>query len=221
MKSMRSTWRTVVRHPPAPAASASDLGEAAESPERSDEELAKSAQQGDSQAFGQLFARYKQELGGLAWKLYPQASQDLLQEAYLVACARIRTFRAPYNFKAWMAEILRRTAMAWRKPRREVLFGPERDAEDIDKRWEGATAADRSDLKEMLQILDSELKTLDASGQEMGSYMLDFFSKNDNWPSKREAAGHFQIPPTTALRRIQTILIAWKRKCEKAGFSLT
>lgn len=220
MKSTRSTWRTAVRHHPAQAASASDLGEAAESPEPTDEELAKSAQQGDSQAFGQLFARYKQELGGLAWKLYPQASQDLLQEAYLVACTKIQTFRRPYKFKAWMAEILRRTAMTWRRQRREVPLGPEGDADDIYRRWEETTAADMRDLKELLEILGAELKTLHTSDQEMGTYMLEFFSKNDNWPSKREAAEHFQIPGTTAWRRIQTVLNAWKRTCERAGFSL-
>jgi RNA polymerase sigma-70 factor (ECF subfamily) len=69
--------------------------------------LVQQAQQGDRQAFGVLIQRYWDRLYRWLYHLghNRHAAEDLTQEAFLKAFARLASFRPGTNFRAWLFRI--------------------------------------------------------------------------------------------------------------------
>ena len=65
------------------------------------------AQQGDRQAFGVLIQRYWDRLYRWLYHLghHRQTAEDLTQDAFLKAYAKLGSFRAGTNFRAWLFRI--------------------------------------------------------------------------------------------------------------------
>lgn len=205
----------------------SDSDKVTNSAEPSDEELAKLAQRGNIESGNQLFIRHGAELERLArsllnWRVSDEDIKERLQEAYRVAWQRFGEFRSPYHFVPWIKGILINVSRnADRVDRnRDRIIEPVGGDEDIDKRGANVddSPQDRMDLDRLLKALDQESERLDESHQKIARFMLDYFAKNDKWPSKREMAEGTGIPASSALRSQKRVLGSWEPLCRSRGF---
>jgi RNA polymerase sigma-70 factor (ECF subfamily) len=80
--------------------------------EKTDEQLARGAMEGDPQAFGALVERLRAPLVGYVTGVLGRRedAEELAQEAFLVAWQRIRSLREPARVSAWIYRIAGRLA---------------------------------------------------------------------------------------------------------------
>jgi RNA polymerase sigma-70 factor (ECF subfamily) len=80
----------------------------------SDAQLVESARTGDLGAKRQLFDRYVQMASGLAFRLMGDDVDldDIVQDSFISAFSQIAKLENPQAFRAWMASIVTRTAIA-------------------------------------------------------------------------------------------------------------
>ncbi|MFI5176979.1 MAG: RNA polymerase sigma factor [Vicinamibacterales bacterium] len=103
------------------------MASGAESAEPARDEVAvlvRSAQAGDRDAFGVLYARFGRFVHGILLARLPSdEARDLVQDVFLQALERLRTLREPRAFAGWLATIARNRATdAHRqRPRTEPL----------------------------------------------------------------------------------------------------
>lgn len=77
----------------------------------SDDALVSASQQGDTEAFGQLYRRYARMVHGvLLSRVRPAEVEDLVQDVFLRALPRLRGLRDTARFGAWLAAIARNIA---------------------------------------------------------------------------------------------------------------
>jgi RNA polymerase sigma-70 factor (ECF subfamily) len=85
--------------------------EAQAGPHDSDVTFVRAAQQGDTEAFGQLYKRYARMVHGiLLGRVRHVEVEDLVQEVFLRALPRIRELRDTSRFGSWLASIARNLA---------------------------------------------------------------------------------------------------------------
>lgn len=74
---------------------------------RMDEQYLTAAQQGDMEAFYELFARFKEALASYLYRLtgHREEAEDLLHDTYLRAFEKLDTFRSEANLKTWVFTI--------------------------------------------------------------------------------------------------------------------
>jgi DNA-directed RNA polymerase specialized sigma24 family protein len=197
----------------------SECKRASDAPEVSDEELAKLAQRGDLDSLNSLFAKHWSALQWRAQWLYPSAWEDVLQDSCVIAADKFTAFGPPYNFRAWIGQILENVSRNIKKTdKNRGPVGPDSGNQDIGDVWRKQTAADQLDLSQLLKLLEHDLEALDAESQKIGRFMLAFFAKDEQWPSKREIERELCIPASTALRCREKVIDAWKRDCQAYGF---
>lgn len=75
--------------------------------ERTDEEVARQVQGGDTEAFGILVERYEARLMRYARRFLPESAdaEDLVQETFIKAYENIRSFDAKRRFSPWIYRI--------------------------------------------------------------------------------------------------------------------
>ena len=103
--------------------------------ESGDADLVRAAQLGDRGAFGLLYRRYARMVHGLLLGRVPQtAAEDLVQDVFLLALARLGSLRDASRFGGWLAAIARNRAMDFhRQSQRAAEFreeAPEQAAEN-------------------------------------------------------------------------------------------
>jgi RNA polymerase sigma-70 factor (ECF subfamily) len=75
-------------------------------------QLVRASQQGDRDAFGQLYERFAAYVHAiLLARLPPQEAPDLVQDIFLSAFQRLRSLREPAAFAGWIAAIARNRAI--------------------------------------------------------------------------------------------------------------
>ena len=78
----------------------------------SDATFVRAAQQGDTEAFGQLYSRYARMVHGiLLGRVRHVEVEDLVQEVFLRALPRVRDLRDTSRFGSWLAAIARNLAV--------------------------------------------------------------------------------------------------------------
>ena len=84
-----------------------------------DDELVKRCQQGDTAAFEQLYARYKNRVFATALRIVGRRAdaEDVLQETFASALASIGRFERRSRFSTWLYRICVNTALNWRRSR--------------------------------------------------------------------------------------------------------
>jgi len=84
---------------------------------RSDLELVTAARAGHAPAFGALVARYQALACAVACSATRDvdSAEDLAQEAFVIAWARLGELRDPDRFRPWLAGIVRNVARYWRR----------------------------------------------------------------------------------------------------------
>ncbi len=86
-----------------------------------DEDLVRSAQAGEEEAFRDLMERYKRRAYGVALGIVgdPDEAQDVVQDAFVKAYYRLKDFRFGSNFFTWFYRLLVNQAIdRWRRTSR-------------------------------------------------------------------------------------------------------
>src|SRR5687768_13115205 len=80
---------------------------------QSDAELALVARRGEKAAFVEIVSRYQTMVCGIAFGILNDfaASEDVAQEAFLIAWRKLAEVREPEHLRAWLAQITRNAAL--------------------------------------------------------------------------------------------------------------
>lgn len=117
----------------------------------SDATFVRAAQQGDTEAFGQLYRRYARMVHGiLLGRVRYLEVEDLVQEVFLRALPRVRELRDTSRFGSWLAAITRNLATDYYRRSQTRAERPD-DASDPD---EQAAKLNASSHREATEILD-------------------------------------------------------------------
>lgn len=86
----------------------------------SDADLVRAAWQGDKQAFVEIVARHQAMVCGIALGIVANiaASEDVAQEAFLLAWRKIHELREPERLRAWLRQIARHVALGYQRRQR-------------------------------------------------------------------------------------------------------
>ncbi len=135
---------------------------------KTDEEIARQVQAGDSESFGPLVARYEAKLLRYARKFLFDASdvEDLVQEVFLKAYVNIRSFEPSRRFSPWIYRIAHNEFVnALKKKKREKI-----SFFDLDTFFPHLAAKETADAdlekRDMRELLETGLKQLDAKYRE-------------------------------------------------------
>jgi RNA polymerase sigma-70 factor (ECF subfamily) len=121
-------------------------------PNDSDAALVKASQDGNTDAFGELYQRYARMVHGILLAKVPGAEvEDLVHEVFLRALPRLRDLREASRFGAWLAAITRNIANDYyRQPR--VQLERHDDPVDLDS---SAAPTEHHRTREAEEILES------------------------------------------------------------------
>ena len=172
----------------------------------SDEELAQKAQEGDTEAFGELIGRYQDKLMRYARKflLDPEDAQDIVQDIFIKAYENLRSFDATRRFSPWVYRIAHNEFINEIKKRqsRKTMF-----TMDFDTLFPHLQAAERADTaaleRDTREMLEKHLEKVDPKYRE--PLVLYYIEGMDY----REIAEIMHLPTSTVgvrLARARTIL---------------
>lgn len=127
-----------------------------------DNDLVSRTLEGDVRSYEELVRRYERLVGRV---LYPYARreisvEDLVQETFLRAYDRLKTFNPEYKFKTWLLAIANNLGVDTLRRRREVVeFNPEIHAERSEGRDSGGPEARMLD-SERSRVVQEAIETL-------------------------------------------------------------
>ena len=120
-----------------------------------DAALVKASQQGDTEAFGQLYRRYARLVHGiLLARVRPAEVEDLVQDVFLRALPRLGALRDVSRFGAWLAAIARNIATDYYR-RSQTQPATSDDAKDPAEQPAGPSASGTSEAAEVLECIRS------------------------------------------------------------------
>jgi RNA polymerase sigma-70 factor (ECF subfamily) len=121
--------------------------------EDSDAALVKASQQGDTEAFGDLYRRYARMVHGvLLARVRPAEVEDLVQDVFLRALPRLGDLRDASRFGAWLAAIARNIATDYYR-RSRVQPQTSDDPTDPDERPANSCISTTSEATEILECI--------------------------------------------------------------------
>jgi RNA polymerase sigma-70 factor (ECF subfamily) len=91
--------------------------------EKSDDELIKKAQEGDTQAYDVLVRRYQRKIYFLAYRMVKghDAADDIAQETFINAYFAIKSFKVGYSFFTWLYRICMNLSINYLKRQKFVI----------------------------------------------------------------------------------------------------
>ena len=106
---------------------------------RSDEELARLAADGDAAAFDEIYTRHRRFVYSLAVRMTGNHAdaEDLTQDSFVTVLRRVGSFRGEALFTSWLYRLVTNHVnmhFRYRKSRPAIQSGDE----DIPERWQGA-----------------------------------------------------------------------------------
>lgn len=145
-----------------PGMAGSPAGAGARTGRESDEVLVQRTLAGDVGAFETIVARYQGLLRALVARIVgDNDAEDVTQDSLLRAFHRLSQFRGAASFRSWLLRIAHNTALntlARRRP--ELLEEDELEAAHANEAASGATTADRLEVRERRERLESKLRLL-------------------------------------------------------------
>lgn len=166
--------------------------------EKTDEEIAKDVQKGDSAAFGILLDRYEEKLirYGRRFLREDDDVQDAVQEAFIKAYVNIQSFDLSRRFSPWIYRIAHNEFVNALKKRKETV-----SLSDLDVIFPHPVAKEEADdgaqAAELRRLLDGGLAKLDAKYRE--PLVLYYFEDMDY----KEIAEVLHIPVATVGVRLK------------------
>jgi len=119
----------------------------------SDAALVSASQQGDTEAFGQLYQRYARMVHGILLSRVRSAEvEDLVQDVFLRALPRLRGLRDTARFGAWLATIARNIATDYYR-RSQTQPATPGDASDPDEQQSKSGTGEASEILECIRSL--------------------------------------------------------------------
>jgi RNA polymerase sigma-70 factor, ECF subfamily len=119
----------------------------------SDAALVKASQQGDTEAFGDLYRRYARMVHGvLLARVRPAEVEDLVQDVFLRALPRLGDLRDASRFGAWLAAIARNIATDYYR-RSRVQPQTSDDPTDPDERPANSSISRTREATEILECI--------------------------------------------------------------------
>jgi zinc protease len=125
--------------------------------------------QGDTQQFGELVELYKNLISGIAYSTIGdlQGSEDIAQEAFLVAWQSRSELRNPYKLAGWLSSITRNLAKQWVRQRRSKSW-PTPNHDEIElQQANQAEPVDRLVSEEEQLMVWSSLETIPETYREV------------------------------------------------------
>jgi RNA polymerase sigma-70 factor (ECF subfamily) len=154
-----------------------------------DSDLAKRAQAGDAEAFGELVKRYQAAVYNTCYRLLGerQAAEDLAQEAFIRAYQRLKTFDAARPFEPWMRRVAANLCVNFLKTQHGVEWALEDDlfASSATGPTDPETACERVERAEAVR---AALLALPAQ------YRVVIVLRHFEEMSYREMTNHLKIP---------------------------
>ena len=97
-----------------------------------DEELVQARREGDPDAFGVLFERYKDRMWAVALRTTrdPELAADAVQEGFLAAFRRLESFRGDAKFSTWLHRVVVNSALDRLRRLKPTQEWPEYDIAD-------------------------------------------------------------------------------------------
>lgn len=150
---------------------------------------------GERQAFGELVARYNQQLYRTAWSIVRDKAmaEDVLHHSYLNALAHLDQFQGRSAFSTWMTQIVLREAMRQKNMQNPPWLNEEVEFENSEKVVQ--TPADSAEIGEVSRLLES------AIGNLHESYRTVFIMREINGYSVSEVAAALEM--TEALVKVR------------------
>ncbi|MEY4731325.1 MAG: hypothetical protein RL681_271 [Candidatus Parcubacteria bacterium] len=180
-----------------------------------DEDLARSVQRGDADAFGTLMERYEAKLARYARRfLFGQSdAEDMVQDAFLKAYMNIQSFDAGRKFSSWLYRIAHNEFItALRKRTRQPIFSF--DPDTIFPHPLSSETADRdANIAELRALMDRGLGALHPKYRE--PLILYYFEEKDY----REIADILEIPVATVGVRLNRGRAMLKARIHDHGYS--
>jgi RNA polymerase sigma-70 factor, ECF subfamily len=157
----------------------------------SDAELLAAHRAGDPHAFGELVARYRNRMWGIAVRTlhHPEDAADVVQEALVAAYRRAGTYRGEASVRTWLHRILLNACIDRLRKEGRHKTVPLRDAEAVQRRPDVAV-----DVVTRLSVVDA-LAALPAH-QRVAVVLVDV----QGWPLD-EVAEVLEIPVGTVKSR--------------------
>ena len=120
-------------------------------PQESDVALVRASQQGDTDAFGQLYQRYARMVHGvLLSRVHATDVEDLVKDVFLRALPRLRALREASRFGGWLAAIARNMAIDFHRRAQTRAESHDATAEPDEQAAPGRA----SDTREAAEILE-------------------------------------------------------------------
>lgn len=167
--------------------------------ELTDEVLARSVQQGDTESFGVLMERYEAKLKRYGTKFLADRDDitDLVQDAFLRAYQNIQSFDTSMRFSPWMYRITHNEFVsAVRKRSRSKVISIDFDALVSHPAYDDPAPAER-EQREMRILIDRGLEKVSSKYREvLVLYYLEELSY-------REIADILQVPVSTVGIRLK------------------
>jgi RNA polymerase sigma-70 factor, ECF subfamily len=121
----------------------------------SDDVLVRASQQGDTEAFGQLYRRYARMVHGvLLSRVHATDVEDLVQDVFVRALPRLRSLRETARFGPWLAAIARNMAVDFHR-RMHLRTEGRDDSADPSEQPAAGRASDTREAAEVLECIRS------------------------------------------------------------------
>ena len=164
----------------------------------SERKLVEASQNGDTKAFGKLVRLHQRRLFRYIYGLLNSfdATEDIVQEAFVKAFENIKSFRTEYAFYPWLSTIARN--LAYNQIRREEK------KDSLDLLQEKGFDPKASDLGPMAKLLDCESNkrfyqaVMSLPHQYRTVFVLRHFEQMDY----SQIASYLKIPPGTVDSRL-------------------
>jgi RNA polymerase sigma-70 factor (ECF subfamily) len=166
------------------------VGETGET--RSDGELVKAAQRGETGAFDALYFRHKEWAYRIAWRFTQDSveAQDVVQEVFLYLARKIPTLKLTASLTTFLYPAVKHTALALKRKRRRMGSGWGAETPDVPAGEVG------SDVSQVRQELGEALRGLSEAHREV--LLMRFVDDM----SLEEIAAALEIPLGTAKSRL-------------------
>lgn len=124
-------------------------------------ELIRNVQEGNMQAFEQLFERYKYKAMRTAYLLTRNkyTSEDIVQEAFTTCYLSIKSLKSPGYFKTWFFKLL--TRIAWRYMKKENTLIPTEEINEVIEKKQDLTIPNEIEVRETKSEIYKEVLKLD------------------------------------------------------------
>ena len=166
-----------------------------------DKDLVLQTLAGDHEAFGQLVERYERGVCAVIVQIVGDThqAQDLAQESFVQAYAKLADLRQPAAFGAWLYRIARRSALNWLRKQGPVA-APLHDGL--------STRSNNGRLDEISEKLLHVVMTLPR--QEQRVVMLRYFEGH----SIREVASILERPVSTVTKQLSRARVRLRQRME-------